>query len=35
MNIEELKAYAKACRNGWKYRIVHEEMGVGSVCVNS
>jgi len=35
MNTEELKAYAKACRNGWKDLIVHEGEGVGSVCVNS
>lgn len=34
MNIEDPKAYAKAFRNGWQDLIVHEEVGVESVCVN-
>ena len=32
MNIEELKAYAKGCHNGWQDLIVHEEDGVWLVC---
>jgi len=34
MNIEELRAYAKHCCNGWQDVILHGEEGVGSVCVN-
>lgn len=34
MNIEELKVYAKCCRNDFQDLIFHEEEGVGSICVN-
>ena len=34
MNTHEPKAYAKACHNGQQGLILHEEEGVGSVCVN-
>ena len=29
MNVEDLKIYAKNCRNGWKDLILHEEEGMG------
>ena len=34
MSVEDLKKYAKNCRNGWQDLIVHEEVGMGTVCVN-
>ena len=34
MSVEDLKTYAKNCRNGWHDLIVHEEDGMGTVCVN-
>ena len=34
MSIEELRTYAKHCRNGWNDLILHEEERVVSVCVN-
>ena len=34
MSIEELRTHAKHCRNGWHDLILHEEEGVGSVCLN-
>jgi hypothetical protein len=33
MSVEELQAYAKFCRSGWKELIRHEESGIGPVCV--
>ena len=35
MYTEDIKEYARACRNGWQELIVNEEEGVGLVCVNS
>ena len=34
MRIEDLRTYAKNCRNGWQDLIIHEEEGMGFVCVN-
>ena len=34
MSVEDLKTYAKDCRNGWQDLIVHEEEGMGTVCLN-
>ena len=34
MSVEDLKTYAKNFRNGWKDLIVHEEQGMGTICVN-
>ena len=34
MNVEDLRIYAKNCRNGWQDLILHEEEGMGMVCVN-
>ena len=34
MIVEDLRIYAKNCRNGWKDLILHEEEGMGTVCVN-
>ena len=34
MNIEELRTYANHCCKGWQDLILHEENGVGLVCVN-
>ena len=34
MSVEDIKKYAKNCRNGWHDLIVHEEEGMGTVCVN-
>ena len=34
MIIEELRTYAKHCRNGWQDLILHEEEGMRSICVN-
>ena len=35
MSVEDLKTYAKNCRNGWQDVIFHEQDGMGTVCVNS
>ena len=34
ISVESLKTYANNCRNGWKDLIVHEQEGIGMVCVN-
>ena len=34
MSVEDLKKYAKNCRNGWQDLIFYEEEGMGIVCVN-
>ena len=34
MSIEKLRTYPNHCRNGWQDLIIHEEQGMGSVCVN-
>ena len=34
MNIQELRTYAKYFHNGWQDLLLHEEGGVGWVCVN-
>ena len=34
MNVEDLRIYAKNCRNGWQDLTLHEEEGMGMVCVN-
>ena len=34
MSVEDLKIYAKNCRNGWQDLILHEEEGTGMVYVN-
>ena len=34
MSVKDLRIYAKNCRNGWKDLILHEEEGMGTVCVN-
>ena len=34
MSVEDLKTYAKNFRNGWHDLIVHEQEGMGTVCVN-
>ena len=34
MNVEDLRIYAKNFRNGWQDLIIHEEEGMGTVCVN-
>ena len=34
MSVEDLKTYAKNCRNGWHDLIFHEEEGMGILCVN-
>jgi hypothetical protein len=33
MSLEEVRAYAKFCRNGWQDLIGHEKEGIGSICV--
>ena len=32
MILENLRAYAKTCRDGWKDLINHEDEGIGLVC---
>ena len=34
MNVEDLRTYAKNCRNGLQELIFHEEEGIGIVCVS-
>ena len=34
MNVEDLRTYAKNCRNGLQDLIFHEEEGIGTVCVS-
>jgi len=34
MNVEDLRIYAKNCRNGLQELIFHEEEGTGMVCVS-
>ena len=34
MSVEDLKTYANNSHNGWHDLIVHEEEGMGTVCVN-
>ena len=34
MNVEDLRIYAKNCRNGLRDLIFHEEEGTGTVCVS-
>ena len=34
MSVEDLKTYAKNCRNGWHDLIFHEEESMGTVFVN-
>ena len=34
MSVEDLKTYENNCHNGWHDLIVHEEEGMGMVCVN-
>ena len=34
MSVEDVRIYAKNCRNGWQDLIIHEEEGTGTVCVN-
>ena len=34
MNVEDLRIYAKNCRNGLQDLIFHEEEGTGTVCVS-
>ena len=34
MSVEDLKTYAKKCHDGLEDLIVHEEEGMGTVCVN-
>ena len=34
MNVEDLRIYAKNCRNCFQDLILHEEEGMGMVCVN-
>ena len=34
MSIEELRTYVKNFHNGWHNLIIHEEEGMGSLCVN-
>ena len=34
MNVEDLRIYAKKCRNGFQDLILHEEEGTGTVCFN-
>jgi hypothetical protein len=33
MSVEDIKEYAKFCRNGWKVLIQNDEPNVGLVCV--
>ena len=34
MSVEDLKTYANNCCNGLQDLIVHEQEGMGMVCVN-
>ena len=34
MNVEDLRTYAKNCRNGLQDLIFHEEEGIRTVCVS-
>ena len=34
MSVEDLRTYANNCRNVWQDLIIHEQDGIGSVCVN-